>query len=72
MERNHAGVGQMNGSLRIHLMVEAGRGANKRARRILAIGIWLLHFGCQFHQTPDRFGTGWKVGLAAPPLVHRP
>jgi hypothetical protein len=38
-----------------------------------AIGIWLrVDLSRQFNETPDCFGTGRKVDLAAAPVVHHP
>jgi hypothetical protein len=37
----------------------------------LVIGIWLLFpFGREFNHSADCFGTRWKVGLSAPPVVY--
>jgi hypothetical protein len=40
-----------------------------RAASPSAICIWLvLHFDCQFHQTPYRFGTRQKIDLSPAPV----
>jgi hypothetical protein len=31
---------------------------------------FLLHLGRQFNHSPNCFGTRWKVGLSAPPVVY--